>query len=135
MHEMWWDHIMEYFPEDVTCQLHFKGWRINRSQLFEMGIRAGEKGDSFPARRISVSNSIRARRDHGESSRNWSIHNTPLEWRKVSPEWDMQRPDPGRPLCFITQHLDFTVNWPWATRATFKGLHWPVQVYFLSTVV
>lgn len=50
-----------------------------------MGIRAGEKGDSFPARRISVSNSIRARRDHGESSRNWSIHNTPAGVAKGEP--------------------------------------------------
>lgn len=50
---------------------------MNRSQPFELGMRVGKKkkkGDSFPDKRISMSH-LRARRDHGESSRNQSIQN------------------------------------------------------------
>lgn len=50
-----------------------------------MGIRVGKKGDSFPASRISMSNSVRAKRDPGESSRNWSIQNVPVGVAKGEP--------------------------------------------------
>ena len=38
---------MEYFLGEVTSELLFKGCRINRSQLFEMGMRVGKKWRQF----------------------------------------------------------------------------------------